>query len=79
MAPLAGSGVVVTLVALVRRRRAVAAAADTLRTNDAVYGTARVLRREAQTYLNAGRPDLAAPYLDEAELWESAAARPQGL
>lgn len=68
-----------TLVALVRRRLAVARAEDTLRTNDAVHDTARALRREAQVYLNADRPDLAAPYLDEALMWESAAQPVRGL
>lgn len=68
-----------TLVEVLRRRRAVADQEDLLRTNDVLYGTARELRREAQVYLNAGRPDLAAPYVEEAEWWESAAQRPRGL
>lgn len=64
---------------LLRHRRAAAAAHTALVTNDALFDTARALRREAQVYLNAGRPDLARPYLDEAELFEGAAQRPPGL
>lgn len=66
-------------VALSRRRRAVARQQQLLRANDSLADAARPLRREAQVYLNAGRPDLAAPYLEEAELFESAMQRPEGL
>lgn len=62
-----------TAIALLRRRRAVARHADRLRANDRLFEAARELRREAQVYVNAGRPDLAQPYVDEAELFESAA------
>lgn len=65
--------------ALLRRRRAVARQHERLRTNDGLFAAARELRREAQAYVNAGRPDLAQPYVDEAELFESAAQRVAGL
>lgn len=64
---------------LMRRRRAVADHADALRVNDSLADTARELRRRAQGHLNDGRPDLAQPYIDEAELFESAMHRPPGL
>lgn len=65
--------------AVLRRRRAVARYADRLRVNDGLFDAGRDLRRRAQVQLNAGRPDLAQPYLDEAELFESAAQPLPGL
>jgi len=64
---------------LLARRRAVARHEEALRTNDALFEAGRDLRREAQAYLNAGRPDLAAPYLEEAQMFEGATQRPPGL
>ena len=68
-----------TLAGHLRHRRAVRDHEETLRSNDALFGVARGLRRTAQTYLNAGRPDLARPYLDEAELFEGAVQPVPGL
>jgi hypothetical protein len=65
--------------ALLRRRRLVARHEDALRLNDALFDAARDLRRRAQAQLNAGRPDLAQPYLDEAAVFEDATQRPRGL
>jgi hypothetical protein len=67
------------LLDLLHRRRVVARERDALATNDALYDTARELRRRAQAHINAGHPELAAPYLDEARMWESAAQHPGGL
>lgn len=64
-----------SVVEILRRRRAVARHRDTLRTNDALYDAARDLRRRAQADLNAGRPDLAQPFIDEALLFEGATQR----
>lgn len=69
----------VTLSDVLRRRRLMREHEHTLRTNDALADAARDLRREAQAYLNAGRPDLAQPYIDEALTFESAMRRPPGL
>jgi hypothetical protein len=68
-----------SLVSALRRRRAIAEHEHTLRTNDALFQAGRELRREAQTYLNAGRPDLAQPYIEEALLFEAATTCPPGL
>lgn len=57
---------------LLRRRRAVRRHEDALRTNDALYDLSRELRRRAQAQLNAGRPDLAQPFIDEALMFEGA-------
>jgi hypothetical protein len=65
--------------AVLRRRRKVARYTDRLRSNDRLFDAARGLRREAQVYLNAGRPDLAQPYLDEATLFEDATQPVPGL
>lgn len=68
-----------TLAELLRRRRAVAAQRESLAANDALFALARRCRREAQAYLNVGRPDLAAECMVEAELFEGAAQEPHGL
>lgn len=68
-----------TLTNLLRRRRAAVEHEHTLRTNDALARASRDLRREAQAYLNAGRPDLAQPYIDEAQVFEAAIHRPPGM
>jgi hypothetical protein len=68
-----------TAAELIRRRRAVRTHRDALRTNDALWDTARDFRRRAQEQINAGRPELAAPYLDEARLFEGAAQTVPGL
>lgn len=68
-----------TLGDLLRRRRLVADHEHALRTNDSLAAAAREQRRLAQRYLNAGRPDLAQPYIDEALLFEAAMSRPPGL
>jgi hypothetical protein len=62
----------VIAIDLLRRRIAVARHRDTLRTNDALYEAARDLRRRAQADINAGRPDLAQPFIDEALMFEAA-------
>jgi hypothetical protein len=67
------------LTDLLRRRRLVAEHEHTLRMNDALAESSRALRREAQAYLNAGRPDLAQPYIDEAQVFEAAIEHPPGL
>lgn len=72
-----GNGV--TLAQLLTRRRAVHRHRLALAANDALFSTARDLRRRAQEEVNAGHPELARPFLDEAELFESAASRPPGL
>lgn len=64
---------------LLRRRRLVAEHEHALRTNDALAEAGREQRRIAQDYLNAGRPDLAQPHIDEALLFEGAMSRPLGL
>jgi len=68
-----------TVAELLRRRRAVAQNESTLRTNDALFDAARDLRRRAQPFLTDGRPELAQPYLDEAEVFESAVDLLPGL
>lgn len=68
-----------TVVELLRRRRAIQRHETTLRTNDGLFDAARDLRRRAQRELNDGRPDLAQPFIDEAELFESAIQRVAGL
>lgn len=78
LAALAGR-LVSALADLLRRRRLVAEHEHTLRTNDSLAEAAREQRRIAQGYLNAGRPDLAQPYIDEAMLFEGAMSRPPGL
>lgn len=65
--------------ALLRRRRAILRRIERARSNDALFAAGRELRREAQVYVNAGRPDLAQPYVEEAELFESAAQPLPGL
>jgi hypothetical protein len=69
----------VTVGHLLRRRRAVRDRAEALAANDALFDAARDFRRRAQVQLNAGHPELARPFLDEAELFESAAQRVPGL
>ena len=64
---------------LLARRRLVRDRAETLRINDALFDAARDLRRRAQAEINAGRPELAQPYLDEVSLFESAVQRVPGL
>lgn len=68
-----------TVAALLRHRRAVRDHAEALRANDALFGVARGLRRHAQEQINAGHPERAVPFLDEAELFESAAQAVPGL
>lgn len=63
-------------VAVLRRRRAVARYADRLRTRTRLAESAAVLTDAARPYLDAGRPDLAQPYLDEAEVLAEAAREP---
>jgi hypothetical protein len=72
-----GNGV--TWRAALRRRRAVRDLTDALAANDALFDAARTFRRRAQEQLNAGHPELAQPYLDEAELFESATQALPGL
>lgn len=64
---------------LIRRRRAVRAHRETLQANDALFMAGRDLRRRAQQLINEGRPELAAPYLDEAGLFDSAIQPVPGL
>lgn len=64
-----------SLAATLRHRRAARHAADADRTRAELLGAARGFREQAQRQLDAGHPDLAVPYLDEAELFESAAGR----
>lgn len=63
-------------VATLRRRRAIAHYADTLRMRTALADTAAELRGRAAPHLAAGRPELAQPYLDEAEVLAEAARVP---
>lgn len=65
--------------AVLRHRRLVARRTDRVRSNDRLSDAARGLRREAEVYLSAGRPDLAEPYLDEARLFEDATRPVPGL
>lgn len=58
---------------LVRRTRADAAASAALR------ATAAEFRARAQQQVDAGHPELARPFLDEAEMFESAARPGPGL
>lgn len=69
----------VTVGQLLAHRRLVRDRAETLRTNDALFDAARDLRRRAQAQINAGHPELAAPYLDEVSLFEDAVQRVPGL
>lgn len=68
-----------TLGQQLRHRRALRDHEEALRSNGALYGVAQGLRASAQPYLDQGRPDLARPYLDEAELFEGAVQRVPGL
>lgn len=61
------------------RRRAVRDHREALVANGALFDAARELRRAAQVQVNAGHPELARPFLDEAELFESAAQAVPGL
>lgn len=63
-------------VAVLRRRRAVAHYADTLHTRLRLAETVAELHGRARPLLAAGRPDLAAGYLDEAEVLAEAAGAP---
>jgi hypothetical protein len=69
----------VTAADLLRRRRAVRHRRDTLAANDALFDAARDFRRRAQAQINAGHPDLARPFLEEAEMFEGAAQPVRGL
>lgn len=73
MSPLA------TVVSMSRRRRAVLHRQQHARSNRALADAGRSLRAQAQAYLDAGRPDLAEPYLDEARLFEAAMQTTAGL
>lgn len=68
-----------TVGQLLRRRRAIRDQAETLAANDALHDAARHFRRRAQEQINAGHPELARPYLDEAELFDSAVTPVRGL
>ena len=72
MAPLA-EGVRVSVVEVLHHRRALARSAARMRRRVDLFSVARDLRREAQPFLDRGRPDLAAPYVEEAEVLEEAA------
>jgi hypothetical protein len=78
MVTVAG-GLVSALTELLRRRRAAADHGHARRTNTALAVAAHEQRRLAQQYLDAGRPDLAQPYLDEAALFDAAMSRPPGM
>lgn len=60
-------------------RRAARDREESLRSTGALLGIGAGLRAQAQAQVLRGRPELAAPYLDEAELFESAARRSAGL
>jgi hypothetical protein len=66
----------VSPAATLRRRRAIASYADTLRTRTILADTVAELRALARPLLDAGRPELAQPYLDEAEVLAEAAGAP---
>lgn len=68
-----------TMGQLLARRRAVRDHREALAANDSLFTVARDFRRLAQQQINAGHPELARPYLDEAELFESAAQTVPGL
>jgi hypothetical protein len=72
-------GNAVSVSELIRRRRLIQRNREALRANDALFAAARDLRRAAQQQINAGHPELAAPYLDEVELFESAVQAVVGL
>lgn len=59
-------------LAVLRHRRAAAAAEDTQALNVALRVAADEQRCLAQRFINAGRRDLAQPYIEEAEMWEGA-------
>jgi hypothetical protein len=67
------------MTSALRRRRLVRDHRETLASNGALVDAARSLRRSAQQQINAGHPELARPYLDEAELFEGAIQRVAGL
>ena len=61
--------------ATLRYRRARLARAETARTRAGLSDAASGLRSLAQEQIDAGRPDLARPYLDEVALFEGAVRR----
>jgi hypothetical protein len=68
-----------TVTEALRHRRALRDRREALAANDALFTVARDFRSRAQAQINAGHPESAGPYLDEAELFESAAQRVPGL
>lgn len=66
-------------LAVARRRRATATRERRQRTSSALSDAAQAFRGDAQVYLNAGRPDLAQPYVDEAEMFEAASRWPVSM
>lgn len=61
-----------TLTDAIRRRRLIHARRERDATNARLRGVGRDLRRQAQAELNAGHPERAQPYLEEARMFEGA-------
>jgi hypothetical protein len=68
-----------TLSEAIRHRRMAHARRDRAVATAALFDTANSFRRQAEAQVNAGHPELAEPFLDEAELFESAARSAPGL
>jgi hypothetical protein len=69
----------VTVPQLIRRRRAHQRCMEARRLNRGLASAAEDLRARAVALTAAGYPEQARPFLDEAELFESAALAPVGL
>lgn len=61
-----------TLGEAVRRRRLMHAYRDRAAANARLTEASSAFRRRAQEQVDAGRPELARPYLEEADLFDSA-------
>jgi hypothetical protein len=61
-----------TVTDAIRRRRLIHARRERDAANARLRGVGRDLRRMAQAELNAGHPERAQPYLDEAVVFEGA-------
>jgi hypothetical protein len=81
MDPLAAvpQGNVVSVGALIRHRRLVQRTRADAAATAALREAAAEFRARAAEEVAAGRPELARPFLDEAEMFESAASPGRGL
>lgn len=68
-----------TVAGLLRARRAARDRAETAAADAALCDAARSFRRRAQQQVAAGHPELARPYLDEAEMFEAVVQRAPSL